>query len=69
VEEQTATTGEMSRSVGDAAEGSSEIAGTISGVATATQTTTETLVEATGAVSELAAISSELQQVIGRFRL
>ncbi|GIM96779.1 hypothetical protein Ato02nite_085720 [Paractinoplanes toevensis] len=69
VEEQTATTGEMSRSVSDAAAGSTEIAGTIAGVANATQTTTATLAEATGAVQELAGISSELQQVIGRFRL
>jgi methyl-accepting chemotaxis protein len=69
VEEQTATTGEMSRSVADAAHGSADIAGTISGVADATQTTTATLVETTGAVNELAGITAELQQVIGRFRL
>ena len=35
----------------------------------ATQTTTSTLVETTGTVHELAGISTELQQVIGRFRL
>jgi methyl-accepting chemotaxis protein len=69
VEEQTATTGEMSRSVADAAQGSTEIAGTITGVANATQATTATLVETNGAVRELAGISTELQQVIGRFRL
>jgi methyl-accepting chemotaxis protein len=69
VEEQTATTGEMSRSVGDAAQGSSEIAGTITGVATAAQTTTASLAEATTTVHELAGISAELQQVIGGFRI
>jgi methyl-accepting chemotaxis protein len=69
VEEQTATTGEMSRSVSDAAAGSTEIAGTIAGVASATQTTTSTLAEANTAVRELAGISSELQHVIGRFKL
>ena len=69
VEEQTATTGEMSRSVADAAHGSTDIAGTINGVANATQSTTATLEETTGAVRELAGISAELQQVIGRFRL
>ena len=69
VEEQTATTGEMSRSVSDAAQGSAEIAGTITGVATAAQTTTESLGEATTTVHELAGISAELQQVIGRFRI
>ena len=45
VEEQTATTGEMSRSVGDAAHGATNIAGNISGVAEAAQTTTATLAE------------------------
>jgi methyl-accepting chemotaxis protein len=68
VEEQTATTGEMSRSVGDAAQGSTDIAETITGVATAAQTTTASLGEATAAVRELAEISAELQQVIGGFR-
>ncbi|MFC7534461.1 methyl-accepting chemotaxis protein [Actinoplanes sp. GCM10030250] len=69
VEEQTATTGEMSRSVSDAAQGSTDIAGTISGVATATQSTTANLVEASGTAVELAGISTELQRVIGRFRI
>ncbi|WP_328468002.1 methyl-accepting chemotaxis protein [Actinoplanes sp. NBC_00393] len=69
VEEQTATTGEMSRSVGDAAQGSTEIASTITGVANATQSTTANLVEATGTATELAGISAELQRVIGRFRI
>ena len=69
VEEQTATTGEMSRSVADAAHGSTDIAGTINGVANATQSTTATLEETTGAVRELAGISAVLQLVIGRFRL
>ncbi|WP_328474974.1 methyl-accepting chemotaxis protein [Actinoplanes sp. NBC_00393] len=69
VEEQTATTGEMSRSVGDAAQGSTEIAGTITGVASAAQITTESLGEATTTVQELAGISAELQQVVGRFRI
>ncbi|MEV6305750.1 methyl-accepting chemotaxis protein [Actinoplanes sp. NPDC051861] len=69
VEEQTATTGEMSRSVGDAAQGTTEIAGTITGVASAAQSTTATLAEASGTASELAGISAELQRVIGRFRI
>jgi methyl-accepting chemotaxis protein len=69
VEEQTATTGEMSRSVGDAAQGSTDIAGTIGGVASATQSTTANLAEASGTATELAGISAELQRVIGRFRI
>ncbi|WP_232344747.1 methyl-accepting chemotaxis protein [Actinoplanes awajinensis] len=69
VEEQTATTGEMSRSVSDAAHGSTEIAGTITGVASAAQTTTASLGEATATVQELTGISAELQQVISGFRI
>ncbi|MEV0901100.1 methyl-accepting chemotaxis protein [Actinoplanes sp. NPDC049802] len=69
VEEQTATTGEMSRSVSDAAQGSTEIAATITGVATAAQTTTSSLAEAATTARELAGISAELEQVIGRFRI
>jgi len=69
VEEQTATTAEMSRSVGDAANGTSEIAATISEVADAAQTTTQTLGEADGAVNELASLATELSRVVGRFRV
>jgi len=41
VEEQTATTGEMGRSLGEAAVGSAEIARNITAVAAVAQTTTE----------------------------
>jgi methyl-accepting chemotaxis protein len=51
VEEQTATTGEMTRSVGDASGGTTDIATNIVGVA------------------NLSRVSSELQVVVGRFRL
>ncbi|MEU4560487.1 methyl-accepting chemotaxis protein [Actinoplanes sp. NPDC023936] len=69
VEEQTATTGEMARSVGDAAQGTSAIAGNIDGVATATQTTTAALDEANATATELAGIAAELQTVVSRFRV
>lgn len=59
----------MSRSVSDTAAGSTEIAGTIGGVATATQATEASLNDATSTVAELAGISARLQQVIGHFRV
>jgi methyl-accepting chemotaxis protein len=69
IEEQTATTGEMSRGVNDAAEGSSNIASNISGVAQATQATTGTLAEADASVLELTRVADELRAVVGRFRI
>ncbi|WP_433824413.1 methyl-accepting chemotaxis protein [Actinoplanes sp. CA-015351] len=69
VEEQTATTGEMARSVGDAAQGTSAIAGNIDGVATAAQTTTAALDEANETATELAGIAAELQTVVSQFRV
>jgi methyl-accepting chemotaxis protein len=69
VEEQTATTNEMSRSVSDAATGTTDIAANITGVATATQATTATLTDADRTVSDLAALATQLQQAVGRFRL
>ncbi|MGC9670468.1 methyl-accepting chemotaxis protein [Planosporangium sp. 12N6] len=69
VEQQTATTSEMSRSVGEAAEGSSAIAAYIDGVATATQATLGSLVSATEVTTELANLSAELEAAVGRFRL
>ncbi|WP_426512136.1 methyl-accepting chemotaxis protein [Dactylosporangium sp. McL0621] len=69
VEEQTATTGEMSRSVGDAAHGATNIAGNIAGVADAAQSTTSTLTEVDQTVSELNRVASDLQQAVGRFRV
>ncbi|WP_436533370.1 methyl-accepting chemotaxis protein [Actinoplanes sp. HUAS TT8] len=69
VEEQTATTGEMSRSVGDAAQGTTQIAGNIGGVAAAAQNTTAALAEATDTAIELAGIATELKQVAAQFRV
>jgi methyl-accepting chemotaxis protein len=69
VEEQTATTGEMSRSVADAATGTSDIAANIGGVAQATQETSATLAEAERTVTELASLAADLQTAVGRFRL
>ncbi|MET0494547.1 MAG: methyl-accepting chemotaxis protein [Actinoplanes sp.] len=69
VEEQTATTSEMSRSIGDAAHGSSAIAGNINSVADAVQATTGALGEADVAVAELTRVADELRGLVGRFRV
>jgi methyl-accepting chemotaxis protein len=69
VEEQTATTNEMSRSIGDAAHGSSNIAGNINSVADAVQATTGALGEADVAVAELTRVADELRGLVGRFRV
>jgi methyl-accepting chemotaxis protein len=69
VEEQTATTNEMSRSIGDAAGGSSNIAGNINSVAEAVQATTGALGEADASVSELTRVADELRTVVARFRV
>ncbi|GAA1509648.1 hypothetical protein GCM10009827_024760 [Dactylosporangium maewongense] len=69
VEEQTATTSEMSRSVGDAAHGAANIAGNIAGVADAADTTTSTLTEVDATVAELNSLAADLQLAVGRFRI
>ena len=68
VEEQTATTAEMGRNVAEAAMASQEIAGNISGVATAAQVTTEGVSSTQQAVRDLARMSSDLHQLVSRFR-
>jgi methyl-accepting chemotaxis protein len=68
VEEQTATTNEMSRNVSEAATGSSEIAQNIVGVASAAETTSAGITQSQGAAQELAKLSTELQELVGQFR-
>jgi methyl-accepting chemotaxis protein len=68
VEEQTATTTEMSRSVVDAAAGINDIATNIAGVATAAAQSSTTVAEMSVASNELAELSSELQEKVGQFR-
>ncbi|MEU8232596.1 methyl-accepting chemotaxis protein [Actinoplanes sp. NPDC048967] len=69
VEEQTATTAEMSRSISEAAGGSSTIATNINGVAHSAEQTSSTLVEADAAVSQLNGVAEELRVVAERFRV
>ncbi|SDD34693.1 methyl-accepting chemotaxis protein [Geodermatophilus telluris] len=67
VEEQTATTNEMSRSVQEAAQGSGQIADNISGVSTAADSTTQALTQTRTAVDELARRATDLRATVGRF--
>jgi methyl-accepting chemotaxis protein len=69
VEEQSATTGEMARNVTEAARGASTIASNISGVAQAAQDTSTNVGQAQIATQNLAAMASELREVVGRFKI
>jgi methyl-accepting chemotaxis protein len=68
VEEQTATTNEMSRNVGDAADGSQDIAQTVGSVARSAEETTLAADSTNSAAVELAQIASRMQQLVGEFR-
>jgi len=67
VEEQTATTNEMTRSVQEAAGGSAQIAENITGVSAAAGTTTQALAQTRTAVDELSRMAAELRTSVGRF--
>ena len=64
VEEQTATTAEISRSVSEAALGSREIAQNVMGVAQAARSTTEGAANTKGSADELARMAVELQRLV-----
>jgi methyl-accepting chemotaxis protein len=66
VEEQTATTAEMSRNVAEAAQGASEIANNITGVAQAARGTTEGASNTKTAADELSRLAHDLQQLVNR---
>jgi methyl-accepting chemotaxis protein len=67
VEEQTATTSEMSRSVQEAAGGSTEIATNITGVSAAASATTQALGQTRLAVDELSRMASDLRGSVATF--
>ena len=67
VEEQTATTAEMARSVGEAASGSGDIASTITGVARAAVTSSEIVDRMGVSVDHLQRISAELDEQVAQF--
>ena len=70
VEEQTATTNEISRNVNEAARGSSEIAENIGGVADASRGSGEAAASTLAAADQLAALARDLQRLVdgGRAR-
>ncbi|MEU4623314.1 methyl-accepting chemotaxis protein [Actinoplanes sp. NPDC023801] len=68
VEEQTATTAEMNRSVSDTAQAADQIAVNVSTVAEAAQLTTQGVTEAQQATAELAGMSANLRALVSHFR-
>jgi methyl-accepting chemotaxis protein len=68
VEEQTATTNEMNRSVSEVATGSTDISSRILAVATAARDTSDGIDQAQVASVQLAAMSAELDALVARFR-
>jgi methyl-accepting chemotaxis protein len=64
VEEQTATTAEISRNVGEAALGSREIAQNVMGVAQSARSTTEGAANTKASADELALMAAELQHLV-----
>ncbi|WNV75588.1 methyl-accepting chemotaxis protein [Geodermatophilus sp. DSM 44513] len=67
VEEQTATTSEMSRSVTEAAGGATQIAENIAGVSGAADATTQALTQTRTAVDELSRMAADLRLGVSRF--
>jgi methyl-accepting chemotaxis protein len=68
VEQQTATTTEMNRSINEASDGTAQIAATITTVARAAEATTAEVTEAENAATGLADLSTRLQTLVSRFR-
>ena len=68
VEEQDATTNEMSRNVNEAAQGSGEITGNIAGVAEAAQSTTRGASDTQKASQQLVATSAQLRLLVEQFK-
>ncbi|KHD74437.1 methyl-accepting chemotaxis protein [Actinoplanes utahensis] len=68
VEEQTATTGEMSRSVAEAATSSGEVARTVSGVAEVAAATAEGARATQQAAVDLTRLAGDLTNLVGGFR-
>jgi methyl-accepting chemotaxis protein len=67
VEEQTATTAEMNRNVGEAATGAGDIAANINAVAQAADETTEGVAQSQRAADDLAELSLELAALVATF--
>ncbi len=69
VEEQNATTNEMSRNVSEAATGSGEITSNIAGVAEAAQGTTHGATDTQKASQQLVETSAELRRLVEQFKI
>jgi methyl-accepting chemotaxis protein len=69
VEEQSATTNEMSRNVMEAARGSTEISQNITGVAQAAQGTSSSAHESMKAAQALARMSTQLRGLVDQFKV
>jgi methyl-accepting chemotaxis protein len=69
VEEQSATTGEMTRNVAEAARGAATISSNIQGVAEAAQNTSTNVGEAQTATEHLAKMANQLRDLVGRFKV
>ncbi|MEP9361888.1 methyl-accepting chemotaxis protein [Nocardioides sp. CN2-186] len=67
VEEQTATTNEMTRNVAEAATGSDEIATNITGVSSAAASTTLALAQSQTSIGEMTRMAQELRAAVSRF--
>ncbi|MEM1026093.1 MAG: methyl-accepting chemotaxis protein [Myxococcota bacterium] len=69
VEEQTATTNEISRSVTEAARGSESIAGNVEKVAASTRGSTKAIDSVRQSTTELSGVAESLSRLTARFRL
>jgi methyl-accepting chemotaxis protein len=69
VEEQSATTNEMTRNVADAAKGSGEITHNIEGVAEAARGTSSSAQESQKAANELAEMAVQLRGLVEQFKI
>jgi len=69
VEEQTATTNEMSRSVAEAASGSVEIANNVADIAQTNRKATESVGGARQSATDLARMSDEMNVLVARFKV
>jgi len=67
IEQHSATTGQIARSVSDGVRGTSEISSNIGGVAEAARHTSSGASDAKNAATELARMANELRRVIGQF--
>lgn len=69
VEEQSATTNEMTRNMSEAARGSSEIAQNIASITSSTQATREAAGQTKTAAADLAKMSAEIAEIVAKFKV